>query len=158
MVKYVRIKCFILLFIVINNYCNAQYNNKNWIIGFEAHLLNFGDTLQCNLFNNNDLKIVGDGHSLINDSNGVALICDGFNIYNKDGEFVENGKHILPEKLINSSQGGNYSRFNQQSIILPKKDNQFYVFAWGISDKNFDIAVQQGGGIYMIYLPTALWI
>jgi hypothetical protein len=147
--KVIKIGCLVVLFAICGITSSAQYKNDKWIVGVEPLLFNFQDDTLTNTVMPSNLVYFRQAHSNINDSSGLLLSCDGYNIYDKSNTLIENGDNILPHK-INSFYT---NQLIQQSIILPKKDSQFYVFAWGISDKNFDLA-QVNGGWYIYDVMT----
>jgi gliding motility-associated-like protein len=58
---------------------------------------------------------------------------------------MENGETDLNNKFAVSTSGSGYSEFIQQSIILPKKNNQYYVFYKGMSNQSYDDYYAQVG-------------
>ena len=140
------------LILIIFNFCFVLISiaqsprNKNWVIGLEP--VKF-------IFNENGLKIdtiknwnsitppftaVAQSCSNISDLEGNLLFySSGFVLFDKDGYAINNGKQIncpLGTKLCTNY--GGLSLFHQTDIILPKKGNQYYVFATGMSDSAAD--------------------
>jgi hypothetical protein len=142
----VRIKILIftsLFFSFFKSSC--QYKNDKWIVGYDPLIFSYMfdsiiNELQFPIYNI-DNPVYDHAHSNISDSSSILLSSDGFNVYDSIGEFIENGKNILPQKLINYIGKG--SGIYDQTLILPKKSNQYYVFAWGVSDPLFD-SIQNG--------------
>lgn len=141
-----------LLFSYLNG--QSQYKNNKWIVGMQPDLLmEFGKDSTINKVYTAENQIkYRNAVANINDT-GIILSCNAYNIYDKYGSLMDGGYHIIPDKVINSSQGGSAGRATQQTIILPKKNNEFYVFIWSISDKNFDVA-QTNGGTYIYDILT----
>lgn len=129
----------ILMLVLSNSIALAQYNNNHWIIGYTPMLIDFTDTGVVNHFYGTATMPYNSffkGQSTIaNDS--TILSCNGYFLFNKKGNLVENGDYLVPHKLVDFEllSSGQY----QQSIILPKKDSLYYLFVWSVSDKSFDI-------------------
>jgi len=79
------------------------------------------------------------GGSCISDTMGKLLFaCNGFCIYDT------NGYGHIPKTIINNPLGDKFFNkysdgfWDQMSIILPKKNNSYYVFTTGMSDSAYD--------------------
>jgi hypothetical protein len=73
------------------------------------------------------------GHSNICDSTGnLLLLCDGYNIYDRNGQFIEDGDTIVPKALYKHYSG--FTRSAQSSIILPFDNGIFRVVTPTASD------------------------
>jgi gliding motility-associated-like protein len=134
----------IFFFSIITTSAQESKRNNNWYVGFSP-VVNFD-------FNNQILQIdttqnltgLTFGASCISDTNGNALFfCNGFYMYDKNATPLEypNGNFDsincpLGTKFRDYYHGDGF--FNQMSIILPKKDNQYYVFTSGMSDVAYD--------------------
>lgn len=143
----------VLLFICfcMINTLNAQYRNNIWIVGADAYQWNFTDTgissviyVQPPFIGSKTFSVA---HSNIQDSSGLLFSSNGFYIYNKEGNMMDS-EPIVPSKFVNYRN--NRSDEVQQTIILPKKDNRFYVFATGVSDHSFDISNPVGSCVHDI--------
>jgi len=116
----------LLLFISTNTYCqnNKQGNqwvNWNTIIDLNSNIAN---TINPNNY-------IFRGNSSICDSNGLILLhTNGFSIFNKNG-IVANGGMVLDSAIVDSI--GWDSGQDQGSIILPKKNNTYYIFTPTVS-------------------------
>jgi len=134
----------ILLLMLSNSIALAQYNNNHWVIGLKPTEVNFTDTgVENHLYGNATYpyNAFARGHSIIsNDS--IILSCNGYFLFNGRGVLIEDGDNIVPKKLVD--QQDLFSGLQQQSIILPKKDSQYYVFVWSLSDASFDIGINTG--------------
>lgn len=91
---------------------------------------------------------IGDGHSNISMLNGIPIICNGYFLFNAEGKLIENGDYLVPHKLVDAQSS--LSQYNQTSILLPKRDNQYYVFVGSMSDKEYDDCHSGGGCNYDI--------
>lgn len=133
----VRLTIFL---VAISISANAQFRDKNWITGGPLHLIELGDTGMLStkpVMSISPRPIFEVGSSCISDINGnIELMCNGFFLYDTSGSVIQNGDSLVPSKLIKKHQG--FSTWVQQSIILPKKDNQYYVFTTAMSDAAFD--------------------
>lgn len=130
---------FFLSFLTVN--ALTQLKNNKWIVGFYPLKFTFTvDSLQNEKYETNKIYYQ-DSHSLISDSNSILFSCNGFNIINRSGEIMENGKHIVPNHIISYTNG--ITTLVQQSIIIPKNNSQYYVFVWSMSDGLCD-SVQDG--------------
>lgn len=138
--KYVIALIFIIFF--YNLQATAQYLNNKWLVGSYPLLFNFHDDTVTNEVYNTPLPIYfRQAHSNINDSSGLLFSCNGTNIYDHEGGLMENGDDIIPKKAyVNFT-----NQLIQASIIIPKKNNQYYQFVWGISDSNYALAQINGG-------------
>jgi hypothetical protein len=80
------------------------------------------------------------GTSCISNTNGeIQLFCNGFYIVDKNFNIIDNGDKIntpYGNKLLDYYGGDGF--WNQASIILPKKNNSYYIFTTGMSDWAFD--------------------
>ncbi len=141
LITYVVI-CVCMFFNAISQ---EHRRGENWVVGysptvlfkFASHSIGF-DTL---------LKLgpsLTNGASCVSDSNGnLEFFCNGFHVYNKEGWPLrwENNQTDtlnvpLGVKLYDYYNGDGF--FNQMSLILPKKNNQYYVFTTGMSDGAYD--------------------
>lgn len=130
----------LIMLLVINTKAQEKLRGVNWAVGFAPTLLiHFDSNKIVSLDTLNNLGLTF-GSSCISDTSGILkIICNGHYIVGKDGHWIENGDLIntpLGFKLFNYYHGDGF--FNQMSIILPKKDNQYYVFTTGMSDVAYD--------------------
>jgi gliding motility-associated-like protein len=130
----------LIILLVLNIKAQEKLRGVNWSVGFAPTLLIQFDSSQIvSLDTLNNLGLTF-GSSCISDTNGtLKIICNGHYILGKDGNWIENGDSIntpLGFKLFNYYKGDGF--WNQMSIILPKKDNQYYVFTTGMSDAAYD--------------------
>lgn len=142
-----------LLILLITSYCAgiAQYNNKVWVIGYNPLEIKFKiDSSYNDTLADTEMHAIC-GLSNINESENMLFMSNGFHVYDYGGILMENGKYIVPPKYVDNSP--DYSLLAQQTIILPKKDYQYYLFSWGISDMNYDKA-QINGGWYIYDVLT----
>lgn len=132
-----RIHLLIILSIHVGLNLHAQENKRNnsWVLGHApAIVFNFNNGLSIqNSFQQVNGLYEG---SCVSDLTGtLKFYSTGFAIVNKDGILVQNGENInCPYGTILSNHLGGGSRYEQTSIILPKKGNQYYVFSTGMSD------------------------
>jgi hypothetical protein len=115
---------------------NAQEykRNNNWVTGFAPVIkLNFQVALSIDTFT---LTTFTKSSSNISDTNGQFLFYStGFSIMDKYSDTMNNGNYVnSPYGNVLANYYGLSSLFDQTSIILPKKGNQYYVFSTGMSD------------------------
>jgi len=142
-----RLIVFILTCVYI--FCNAEAQELrrggNWVAGYSPPV-QFSFTsnfLVIDTFLKHGPSI-SVGPSCISDTNGnLEFFCNGFHVYNKEGWPLrwENNQTDtlnipLGTKLYDYYNGDGF--FNQMSLILPKKNNQYYVFTTGMSDGAYD--------------------
>jgi len=127
--------------------CFAQQNNQ-WITG-DGNIIDFNISpaisyLRCDSFDNGWYPF---GHSLICDSNGKILFAHTGVLPIRNCEnIIENGQ-IEPNNHF-ESESGSAGWFIQQSITLPKRNNQYYVFRVGVSNTVYDAANNGTGDVY----------
>ena len=95
-------KILLILLMLLYTTTSAQYKNCNWIIGGKPMLINFKDTGVENKFFGNatqQFNAFDCGHSVIaNDS--ILLACNGYFLFNRRGDLIENGDYIVPKKIV----------------------------------------------------------
>jgi len=115
-------------------YSQNYKRNNNWITGFAPVVkFAFSPSFVIDTFSNSYFTTCS---SSISDTNGdYQFYCTGYFMMDKLGDIMENGDNInCPKGHILSDYYGGSSLFDQTSIILPKKDNTYYVFCTGMSD------------------------
>jgi hypothetical protein len=126
------LQCFLL---------QAQLNNKHWIVGYSPSVqFTFTDTSVTNApyFIQQPFRFA-DGYSNISEKNSMPITCNGYFLFNEEGQLIENGDYLVPHKLVDAQSTS--SSYNQTSILLPKKSNQYYVFVGSMSDLQYDNCV-----------------
>ncbi len=139
--RYINIA---LLLIIISNNANSQEYKRNytWPVGYEPVVkFHFNGQLFMDEVLNVNLPVapgcaISNSCSSISDTNGnLQLFSNGFIAYDSDGFGIQNGTYInCPKGTILCNYYGGRSLFDQTSIILPKKNNQYYIFSVGMSD------------------------
>ena len=135
--------CLTVLFVMCCLACivNAQEykRNNNWALGFEPVIkFNFNTNLSFTIVSNLNTVpycFIKSSSSSISDTNGNLLFfSNGFCLYDTSGYSIENGVFVnCPYGNVLANYYGS-SLFDQTSIIIPKKGNQYYVFSTGMSD------------------------
>ena len=134
--KYLLILNFVLNFQFVTSEIRAQELKRNWkwTMGYAPGVIfNFNGSLNVDTFQ----QMIGVRHSsCISDTNGNLLFFSiGFQLGDSDGFSMSNGDKInSPNGTLVSDLTGGGSPYEQTSIILPKKGNQYYVFSTGMSD------------------------
>lgn len=142
-----RVLLFILILILHWTHSIAQ-QGKQWITGY-GNIIDFRVTptisfMQCDTFNN---ALYMHGHSSICDSNSNLLFAHtGILPIRKCENIIENG-NLDVDNHFEFDAGGN-GQFIQESIIIPKKNNQYYVFRVGVSNEVYDSANNGTGDMY----------
>ncbi len=73
------------------------------------------------------------GHANICDSAGnVILASDGFNLYDKNLQYLDGGKVLVPPRIFNLD--GGFSSYEQAGIILPFDNGQYKLITPTVSD------------------------
>jgi hypothetical protein len=122
----------------LNLHAQENKRNNNWVVGHApAVIYNFnnGLSIQNSFLQVNGLK----SGTNISDKNGNLLFYStGFFLVDNQGIVIANGDKVnSPYGTLVSDITGGGSPYEQTSIILPKKGNQYYVFSTGISDTAF---------------------
>ncbi|MFN8310033.1 MAG: T9SS type A sorting domain-containing protein [Chitinophagales bacterium] len=125
-----KIKHFLLLFILIEYIgLRAQYD-KHWIVGGPWAKLTFeGDTITTDTFPNS----IDYSTSLacISDSNGMfQFLATGTQIHDRNNDTMEGGTYFQDSAWTNLSSTGS----NQNMIILPGKNKNYYLFHQCMTD------------------------
>jgi hypothetical protein len=135
-------KVFSILFLIILG-CNVfAQRNKVWSIGYDPGVnLTFNNKINFDTFFNSKLvfprPILGYGASNICDSTGkLAIMCNGFFVYNNLGYGIKNGED-LNSPFGDALRQNNWAFWNQMSTIIPRANNQYYVFTSGMSNKAY---------------------
>lgn len=119
-----------------------QNRNNNWNVGYDPVVrFNFNIGLVIDTIQNSHYLVVpscgiSSSAACISDTNGVSLLfTNGFIIYDKEGFGIDGGIYInCPKGEDLANYYGASSVFPQTSLILPKKDNKYYVFSTAMSD------------------------
>ncbi len=135
-------KLVTLFYIFIINLAFAQINNKNnnWCVGFYPSVnIGVGDSNYVDTFKVGKAGPgIAYGASNYNNNSGqLNLLCNGFIIYNSEGNKVSNFLVNSPFGDAFGEDEGHAGFWTQMSTILPKSGNQYYVFTSGMSDKAF---------------------
>ena len=130
-----------ILFFLITIYpliLNAQSKRaNNWITGYSGNKITFDG---INITTTGGIyfpfKYFTSGNSCISDTNGnLILASDGYNIYNNQGSYVEDGDTIVPKDFYIDQDA--WSALSQSSLFLPKDSNMFYFITPAMSDSRF---------------------
>jgi hypothetical protein len=132
----------VLYFEYFHAQCQEYKRNYNWVVGFDpAVKFEFENSLHLDTLLNPNQSILpwcalGSGAACISDLFGrIALFSNGYILYDKFGFGIENGVYVnCPQGEVLAKYYGGWSNYDQISIILPKKNNTYYVFSTGMSD------------------------
>jgi hypothetical protein len=129
---------FLIICIIYSLSINGQKNHSlNWIQGGAyPYKLNFKNNTPYILPFVTGLYFHL-GTSCISDTDGnFKILCNGFKLMDSTGVTIEGGDTITPSKFCNYYNG--YSILSQSSIILPFRNDIYYVFTATASDAEFD--------------------
>jgi Secretion system C-terminal sorting domain len=124
---------------------SAQDNMRasQWVLGFESNKLDIASNTMLPL--GPPSPALTNGYSSICDTNGkLVLYCNGFYLYNNIPLNVDwpsgNWDSInCPLGMKYRNHYGGDGRSTQMSLILPKKDNTYYVISTAMSDSAYDL-------------------
>jgi hypothetical protein len=112
---------------------NAQNKrSNNWVTGYSGNRVHFenGITTSVGL---SPFKYFTGGNSSISDTNGNLLFySNGFDIFNSNGQFMDNGDTIVPTAYYIAKSGSSFN--SQTSIILPIQYERYYLITSSFSD------------------------
>jgi hypothetical protein len=130
----------ILSFFVSTIFCKAQTKfNHTWVSGlFNTYTIKY---------NGNNFQFVDSIHSIswiqwtggsnICDSTGnLKIMSNGYFIFNKNKDLIENGDSIGGRKLINHYNG--FAPYDQTGFFLPFQNNLFYYVYSTASNTEYD--------------------
>jgi hypothetical protein len=129
----------------LSTFAQEAKRGQMWTMGyFPAVQWNFKETIKVDTFANKiqilPYPLISYGGSNICDTNSqLVLSCNGFILYDNKGLGIRGWEGVnspLGSKL--QEYYGNDGFWNQMSLILPKKNNQYYVFTTGMSDGAYD--------------------
>jgi len=137
-----RIVFFILCMIcTLSSIAQQQKRNNNWVVGYQpAVKFDFNNGVVIDSFENNSGTILplcgAQTASCISDTLGDLLFfSNGFIVYDREGFAMDNGVFVnCPQGNLLCNTIGAGAISDQSSIILPKKNNQYYIFSTGMSD------------------------
>lgn len=129
---------YVILFIIKCYNCSAQeiFSNQ-WFIGIKIQVIHFETFPPYSKLLDSfplDTNTIVKGNANICDSNGNLLLAtDGIKLYNAEGEYIDGGGENINNDSLTWEYGYDYPASNG-NIVLPKKDNQFYIFSSTMSD------------------------
>jgi len=111
------------------------------IVGLDGRIITFSDIGQPSLQTPvNDFALYSYGSSAIADKKGkLAIACSGVTVVNRLGNrIVDSGLNydIGTRKFTDWTSG--WPKWTQQSIILPKATDEYYIFTYTMSDGAYD--------------------
>ena len=118
-IKKINTLLIILLFIGFSLGTYAQLQNSHWYFGDKAGLKFNEETLTPSVMSNNYLMETNGGSASISDNDGNLLFyTDGITVWNRNHEVMPNGTGLFGSRTV-----------SQSVIIVPKEDDQFYIFS-----------------------------
>ena len=129
----------VLLLLCVRSFAQPHDYGKVWVQGQSiTYTTTFTSSARPinQIADSGNLLYFSHGNSNICDSDGnLALLCDGYNLYNSSRNLIEGGDTIVPKELF-INQGG-FSRYPQNSIILPFSNGRYGVVTPSASDSEF---------------------
>jgi len=114
----------------------AQKNHGiNWIQGTGySYKLHFKNMMPFkSIFDLNFNYYFSDGSSCISDTDGnFKILCNGFKLMDSTGTTIEGGDTITPSEFCKWEDG--FSSYSQSSLILPFRNDMYYVITATASD------------------------
>jgi len=136
---------FLFLFFSNNLFCQEFKRGNNWMNLFGTKM-NFNYGLQK--IQGIDLNLTIEqlySSSFVSDSNGQLLFgTDGVCVFSDLHTIIQGGDSIIDGLMYNEITTNQLGLQPQSSLIIPKKNNQYYVFTSSISDS----MVAAWGSIY----------
>ncbi len=138
-----RITLFIYILIANITVFAQEYKRSNvWAVGSQpvvTYDFTNGliiDTVQNAGISSPPFCLISSASASVSDTNGKLLFfTNGYIVYDSNGYLMAGGFHInCPNGQVLANYYGDKSLFDQTSIILPRKDNTYYVFNTGMSD------------------------
>lgn len=128
------ILCWWVCYFAYPSLSQSKMGNE-WFVGLVVQKINFENTLYSKILGSIDSpKIIISGNANICNSNGNLIIAtDGFKLFDSTGNYMDGGGQYINNDSI-SFEFGNSSSIINNSIILPKGNNQYYVFVATMSD------------------------
>jgi hypothetical protein len=135
----------VLLLLILSSQTESLFAQSykqgwNWVLGFTPVVtMNFSQTTIA-VDTTKIMTGITFGNSCISDTTGLpGIFTNGFFVFDKEANVIPGGEKIntpLGLKLYDYYNGDGF--WNQMSLILPKKNNQYYVFTTGMSDGAYD--------------------
>ena len=127
----------LLLSLFSSNILSQNFLSNQWLVGTSAQIIKFDSLEPYGKFMGNfpyDTLIIIKGNANICDSNGHLLLAtDGIKLYNAKGEFIDGGGENIDNDSLTWDYGFDNAYANS-ALILPKGDNQYYIFKTTMSD------------------------
>jgi hypothetical protein len=140
-----KLSITLLLSLVFITLFGQEINrNRNWVVGYSPTLVfNFKNDVNIDTLLKGGPSLSFGASCISNLQGNLQFFCNGFYVYDNDGWPIDypdgNWDSIncpLGTKLRSYYGGDGF--WNQASIILPKKNNSYYIFTTGMSDWAFD--------------------
>jgi len=132
-----RMALILLLLVQCIQSIGQAKHGYTWLVGSFWQNLNFQkNPLAVDTLPNQVYTYFHQGHSNICDTSGnLILACDGYNIYDSLGHFIEDGDSLASNELYIDENG--WSGFAQSSLILPMGQNIYYQITLNATDSIF---------------------
>ncbi len=109
---------------------------NEWISGGGGQRIKFiGNNIQTN----NSIYILtyfsGGGSNICDTSGKLILASDGYDVYDRLGNYIEDGDTLIPKDFYQDQDG--WSSLSQTSIFLPMDSNKYYFITPTASDQRF---------------------
>ena len=127
---------FILYFSCFNLFAQTNFNKELITGGGYVYKMRFDGTQVTNIYLSPPYGYFLEGASSICDSNGNLILCsDGYNVYDSNFNYVEEGDTLVP-KLFYQDQDG-FSGYSGGGYILPFDTGKYYLVTPAMSDAHY---------------------
>ena len=125
----------LILFARLSNLNAQTLYDKVWVQGTgKSYTTTFNGAVVTNAYLDTMFSPYFDGAANICDKNGnLILMTDGYNVYDKNANMLDNGDSIVPKEIMDKYQ---FSSYSQSSIFLPFPNNKYYLITPTASDTN----------------------
>lgn len=89
------------------------------------------------------IDLVGGNSSICDSAGNPLLICDGFNLYDRNLHLIDSGKALVPPVMVSFNNG--FNGYSQSSIILPFDNGVYRLITPTASDDNCNNNWMTGG-------------
>jgi len=134
-----KLLVIILCLVCMKNAKAQRSYDGECIVGFDGVILTFDGGLKPSITLPKSRRgAFSLGASSISDSNGHLIIASStHDIYNVNADTMEGGYRVTPAKI--AAKDAYYSSWTQNSIILPKSNNEYLIFTKTMSDAHYDL-------------------
>jgi len=149
MTKKVILILILLQTIVCSSVVAQSKRSNEWITGGGGARVKFTGSGIITTDDHFILSYFTGGNSAISDTNGnLILASDGFNIYDSNANYIDDGDTIVPVSYYNQYNGWN--SLSQSSIFLPMDSNKYYFINPANSEGNLCFSCHNDVMLYSV--------